>query len=723
MNDPSRDEINDRYNAAIVRWILIRLERLAAETTPPKSGKRIERILPRGFCARLWGSPSKIVIEHEPPKSHPIPSEEEEKSAQESLEEIERETEPNKSPLFEHLANQLGLIPSEKDILRLCFAAEISTRIGTLCAQCMDDPNRPYPTFALARKLFTHFDWRALTPESPLRRWQLVEIQQPAATPLIYAALRIDERILHFLKGWQRLDERLLGIVHPMPTNEKGIRSSLQDNLQRILLEWQVADQSKRNWPIARLLGTDPVSKTRLASEIAQRMKRSLFQLPIEQLPTNPVDVDWFAKVWHRESILYSLMLYIDAEEFLVGPETGSPRIAAIHRLLSRIDGGLFFASRDTSIPLDSNSLFVDVSSPTAEEQFETWKTFLPKFDESIPGQLSTQFSLDEEAIGIIVRHVASTKPPAKDVFDRLWAECRIQTRPRLDGLVQRIDSKAKWEDLFLPENSDRQLHQLTDQVRNRWQVYHQWGLSEHLNRGLGISALFAGESGTGKTMAAEVIANDLNLDLFRIDLSSVISKFVGETEKNLCKLFDRFENSGAVLFCDECDALFGKRTEVKDAHDRYANIEVSYLLQRLESYRGLAILATNHRGALDQAFLRRLRFVVTFERPKEALREKIWRHLLPPKEKCKTPHIPSEDLNYSWLAKWDLTGGEIQNVVVNASFLAVGRDQEAVTMQDLRDALQSESQKLNRPFRVTELPKPTRRERKIAELQPKGGS
>ena len=182
--------------------------------------------------------------------------------------------------------------------------------------------------------------------------------------------------------------------------------------------------------------------------------------------------------------------------------------------------------------------------------------------------------------------------------------------------LAERIEPIATWDDIVLPDYEMGLLHQIADQVEQRSKVYDEWGFREKMNRGLGISALFAGESGTGKTMAAEVIANELRLNLYRIDLSAVVSKYIGETEKNLRRLFDAAEDGGAILFFDEADALFGKRSEVKDSHDRYANIEINYLLQRMEAYRGLAILATNMKSALDHAFLRRLRFIVNFPFP-----------------------------------------------------------------------------------------------------------
>jgi len=276
-----------------------------------------------------------------------------------------------------------------------------------------------------------------------------------------------------------------------------------------------------------------------------------------------------------------------------------------------------------------------------------------------------------------------------RTLHERLWDECLASTRPRLDELAQRLDAKAKWADLVLPAQELNLLQQIAAQVSQRAKVYEEWGFGARMNRGLGISALFAGDSGTGKTMAAEVIANDLRLNLYRIDLSAVVSKYIGETEKNLRRLFDAAEDGGAILFFDEADALFGKRSEVKDSHDRYANIEINYLLQRLESYRGLAILATNMKNALDAAFTRRLRFIVNFPFPGFAERRLIWRDVFP-------KQALTRGLDIDRLARLNLTGGNIHNVALNAAFLAA-RANKPVTMPLIFEAARAEFGKLER--------------------------
>jgi SpoVK/Ycf46/Vps4 family AAA+-type ATPase len=279
-----------------------------------------------------------------------------------------------------------------------------------------------------------------------------------------------------------------------------------------------------------------------------------------------------------------------------------------------------------------------------------------------------------------------------------IWDLCRRRLRSALDGLASRIDSNLTWDDLVLPAAQKAILHVLAGQLRQRSLVYEQWGFAAKSQRGLGISALFYGPSGVGKTMAAEVLAGELKLDLYHIDLSRVVSKYIGQTEANLRRVFDAAEENGAILLFDEADSLFGVRSQVKDSHDRYANIEVSYLLQRMESYRGLAILTTNMRQALDQAFLRRIRFSVEFPFPNAAQRAQIWQGVFPAATR-------TEGLDFERLAHLRIAGGSIRNIALNAAFLAAegGGDQPTVRMSHLQQAAQSEYAKLERRLTPTE--------------------
>jgi SpoVK/Ycf46/Vps4 family AAA+-type ATPase len=277
-----------------------------------------------------------------------------------------------------------------------------------------------------------------------------------------------------------------------------------------------------------------------------------------------------------------------------------------------------------------------------------------------------------------------------------LWNVCRSFSRPRLEDLAQRLVPGAGWDDIVLPEFQMLTLRQIASQVRRRMKVYEKWGFAAKGRRGLGVSALFTGESGVGKTLAAEVLAHDLELDLYRVDVSAVVSKYIGETSKNVKQVFDAAEEGGVLLLFDEADALFGKRGEVKDSHDRYANIDVAYLLQRMEAYQGLAILTTNMKTSVDRAFQRRLRFTVNFPFPDAAQREAIWSRIFP-------AQTPTRGLDPRKLSQLNLAGGNIRNIALNAAFLAAESD-GPVEMAHVLQAARLEAQKIERPLSEAEI-------------------
>jgi SpoVK/Ycf46/Vps4 family AAA+-type ATPase len=362
-----------------------------------------------------------------------------------------------------------------------------------------------------------------------------------------------------------------------------------------------------------------------------------------------------------------------------------------------------------------------EVTQPTATEQRQLWQQSLKAVldaENAEPNgtairtqidKLVSHFSLSPLAIQTVcdqslAQQSASACPPHSSecltahltLVEHLWRNCLSYARPKLEELAQPIRTQVTWDDLVLPDKEKQILQTITAQVRQRAKVYEKWGFANKGQRGLGISVLFAGSSGTGKTLAAEVLANELHLDLYRIDISSVVSKYIGETEKNLRRIFDAAEMGGAILLFDEADALFGKRSEVKDSHDRYANMEVAYLLQRMEAYRGLAILTTNLKNSLDQAFLRRLRFVVQFPFPDAVQRAEIWQRVFP-------KLTPTENLSYHKLARLSVPGGNIRNIALNAAFLAADAD-SPVQMQHILQSAQSEYIKLERPLTEAEI-------------------
>jgi hypothetical protein len=608
------------------------------------------------------------------------------------------------------LAHRLGLSRFEQEILLLCLGIELDTRLPTLCAQAQDDPNRPFPTFALAMALFDDPAWDALSPERALRYWQLIEINQPDAQPLTTSALRVDERVLNYAKGLNYLDDRLTPLLAPFDVKQDDDPLPPSQETAVTQIVGHVQHNHANGAPLTvQLLGLDNLSKQMAAQRAAAELGLHLNRLPAELLPNDPSQLEKMARLWQRESILLPLALYLDAHETDGDPAPG--QTPPLQRFLTRSQGIFFLASRELRPGLGAAATAVEIHRPTPAEQQAIWQEVLTVNSEQLTvnsdgsngwiaegsALLAGQFNLNAATIRQIGRS-ALTDPnlQSPSPIPQLWDACLTNTRPRLDQLAQRIDPKATWDEIVLSDELAGLLRQIAIQVRHRNTVYDAWGFREKMSRGLGLSALFAGESGTGKTMAAEVLANELELNLYRIDLSAVVSKYIGETEKNLRRLFDAAEDGGVILFFDEADALFGKRTEVKDSHDRYANIEVNYLLQRMEAYRGLAILATNRKSALDAAFLRRLRFVVNFAFPDLAQRRAIWQRILP-------PQTPRADLDFDHLARLNLTGGSIQNVALSAAFLAAQRN-EPVTMPLLLEAARAELRKMERPLRERDL-------------------
>jgi len=586
------------------------------------------------------------------------------------------------------LGQRFGMTPFELDVLLLCIGFELDTRIGALCARAHDDPHRAHPTFALALTLFDDSAWDVTSLERPLRRWQFIEVEKRSALPLALSPLRSDTRTVDFIKGFNRLDERLSALADSLPQVEE---ETLPPS-QRSLVDHVVSAFSRDRFDAAEtvaLVGPDTGAKLRIVAAAANRLGRDAWRVKSAWLPPGPNEVDDVARLWQREALLSPMLLVLDAED--VSDEREAEGARAARRFLARIATGVALMTPSAWAAKDEPPITLDVRAPTPGEQLDAWNRVLDCTPETsrLASQLTAQFSLDIATIERIANLVSAET--SENTAERIWTECSALLRPRLDLLAQHIDVKAAWDDIVLPAEQEAQLRQIASQVRGRHIVYQEWGFAERMSRGLGISALFAGDSGTGKTMAAEVLASELRLPLYRIDLSAVVSKYIGETEKNLRALFDAADAGGFILFFDEADALFGKRSEVRDSHDRYANIEVNYLLQRIEAYRGLAILATNAKAALDAAFMRRLRFIVNFPHPGLPDRRRIW-------EKSFTAKVPVEDLELDRLAHFNATGGIIHNASLSAAFAAAA-DGGVVTTPLVLTSLKAEYRKLNRPI------------------------
>ena len=600
-------------------------------------------------------------------------------------------------PALVALTRRVGLTRFERDVLLLGIAAELSSAVGEACAALQRAPERRYPTATVAITVFENPSWDLFSPERPLRRLRLVDLAARAHESLIESPIRVDDRVVSQIKGLSYLDERLAPYLEALPPlpSDVPLSPSQAQALERVM--GHLTGPAERGAGVVQLVGVDGPSKELIAQNVAARARLPLYRLEADLLPRQTAEADTFIRLWQREMVLTPAVLLVDAQE----RERETPaeaEVSDLGRYLRRMAGALLVSTRDRLPRLGPRFPAVEIATPTPDEQRETWGSALGASEAELPAQLSSQFNLDGRAIRTLAaaakaRATNGGEPRAlgRDLATDLWRSCRKTLRVRLDNLAQPIEPKATFDAIVLPPAELEVLHQISAQVRNRSHVYEGWGFAARSTRGLGISALFHGESGTGKTMAAEVIANDLDLDLYRIDLSAVVSKYIGETEKNLRRLFDAAEYSGAILFFDEADALFGKRSEVKDSHDRYANIETNYLLQRIESYRGLAILATNFKAAFDPAFFRRLRFMVAFPFPSVAQRKEIWQKVFP-----KEAAVGA--LDYDWLAKLNLTGGVIYNVALGAAFLAADARTQ-VSMPLVVKAARAELKKLDRPI------------------------
>jgi hypothetical protein len=579
---------------------------------------------------------------------------------------------------LELLGDRLGLSRFERLVLMLAAATELDPGIAARCAEANGNPMEAYPTLALALAMLPGATWDVVSPQRPLRYWRLIELDEPRPLALTATRMRIDERIVSFLKGLNVMDERLTPLVRPVSAS---LPPGLPATHERAVAEIVVAlteEGSGEHPPVVELVGTDPAVRRGLAACAAQRLGRELYEVTPERVPQSPRELSDLIRLWERETLLLPVFLYGDTAE------TTREDAAGICTLFEQVRGHVLLGCRELQ-PLRSRRLrVVDTPRPSSAEQEVLWRELAAgdtvardtgagdtvAVDAGAAARLAAQFDLSQLVIADVVRQVTHSGAGAGG----LWAACRAQTRPRLDTLARRVEPVADWDDLVLPDAERTLLRHLVDQVRGRGTVLRSWGMAERVTRGSAVTALFAGGSGTGKTLAAEVIAHELELDMYRVDLAGVVSKYIGETEQNLRRVFDAAEEGGALLVFDEADALFGKRSEVKDSHDRYANIEVSYLLARMEDYRGVAILATNLRHALDDAFVRRLRFIITFPFPGSAERARLWARAFP-------AHAPVAELDIGRLARLAASGGMIRNIALNAAFCAAGRGTE-VTME-----------------------------------------
>jgi ATPase family associated with various cellular activities (AAA) len=611
-----------------------------------------------------------------------------------------------------HLRQLFGLNQFEADALLVCLAVEVDLRYERLYAYLHDDVTQKRPSVDVVLSLLTpSVETRIeaskyFTANAPLFRHRLLEmVEDPSRPqpPLLAKYLKVDGRIAQYLLGSDELDDRIAPYAAVREPHACLDTLLVLDDITRRVVEF-VRSDLPTSGVIVYLRGPYGVGRQSTAAAVCKEEDVRLLVVDLERLGS---DGDSSAAralgFLQREAKLQRAAVYWRGFDTLLQEEKKGLFRTFQSALKDRpaltfLDGERLWEPADAL--RGAPFVCVDLQKPTFSERSRIWAAALngrsPVDLRMDISALSSKFKFtggqikDAAATAENLARFRDGKSAAITLAD-LYEACRLHSNQRLAVLAQKTTPKYAWNDIVLPVDRLNQLREIRNHVKYRERVYEQWGFDRKLSLGKGLSILFAGPSGTGKTMAADIIAGELALDLYRIDLSTVVSKYIGETEKNLSQIFSEAETSNSILFFDEADALFGKRSEVKDAHDRYANVETAYLLQRMEQYEGVVILATNFRKNMDEAFVRRLHFTVEFPFPNEEDRYRIWEDVWPKD----TPRDPG--LNLAFMARrFQITGGNIRNIALAAAFLAAD-DSGVVGMHHLIRATQREYQKMGK--------------------------
>jgi hypothetical protein len=602
-----------------------------------------------------------------------------------------------------HLATAFGLDRFDLDAFLICLAPALDLRYERLYSYLQDDVTRKRPSVNLVLDLLgetgperllrlSHF-----TDDAPLSRHHLLERISESASGtfhLLSQTLTPDETIV----AW------LLGKYQPqadLHTHVTLLRPRADINQADELLAgeaWPRLERLVGEWPVVVFYGPDQVSQQAAARLCATRLGRPLLAVDLAgalQAGFSPLHA---LRLTLRDARLTGAVPHLfNWDACLAEKGTPSPDVLAelcAYPDLTIISGRA--AWQPEGIDRERSLLWLEFPVSSYDRRYALWQHFLNQTEldgevdlASLAGQFALTSGQIRDAVASAGDMAAQHGRPLRN--QDLFAAARAHSNPHLASLARKIVPRYTWSDIILPADQLAILREIVATVRGRPLVLGEWGVGQKLVSSAGVTVLFAGPAGTGKTMAAEIIAAELGLDLYKIDLSTVVSKYIGETEKNLERIFNEAQSSNAILFFDEADAIFGKRSEVKDAHDRYANIEISYLLQRMEAYDGVTMLATNLRANLDEAFTRRLQFAVDFPFPDEADRLRIWQTLFP-------PGVPRAlELDFDLLARrFKFAGGNIRNVIVSAAYLAAA-DGDRVTMKHLLHCTRRELQKMGR--------------------------
>lgn len=587
-------------------------------------------------------------------------------------------------PPLLRLARMFDLSPFGCHVLIAALAVDLDLRFEVLYSWARNDVTRRRPSVDLTLKLFCEGNRASLSAresfrrDGPLFRHQLLRTsdqQQEREASLLSRSLFVDERIAAFLLDEPVIDPRLAAFTSLSSPSRALSSLRLPESLLAQLQRAACLPQSM----VLFLSGPEGAGKRSAVEALCSVAHRSLLTVDLRQSAAASIPPATLLPLLEREALLCGADLLFEGADALLLENSNLDATGSALDRIQPASGVRVFITGGAPWPNTGSRkcawhLF-EFPVPGFLDRVRLWEDALEQAGAPAVGVdlelLANRFALTAGAIHrasadavrvAAVRGIATAALTTQD-FE---AAARHQSSHGLRRFAQKTDSTAPWDALIVPPHIHRQLRDICTAERHRHTVYSKWGFDQRLSSGKGLNALFAGSSGTGKTMAAGILARELGRDLYRIDLSIVVSKYIGETEKQLSLIFREAKSSNAMLFFDEADALFGKRSEVKDAHDRYANVEISYLLQKMEEYEGIVILATNLRRNMDEAFTRRMHHIVEFPFPDAEHREKIWRNILPPAAPV------AADLNFGFLARqFELAGGSIRNIALAAAFLA----------------------------------------------------
>lgn len=620
-------------------------------------------------------------------------------------------------PFFE-LSRIFQLTPFEMDIVLVCLAPEIDLKYEKLYAYLQDDISKKSPSVCLILDLLCGTEEEKINArgcffdQAPLFKFQLLKFTDSSRErPMLSRSLKLDDRIVNFLleqDGWDSGFTSVGELI--IPATDWSYLVMENDKIQQLKrMHEAFFEEDERNRVIFYLKGPYGAGKKLLAEAFCFHMKLPLIIVDMDELTgsDSQPDVEQLVDRLFREALLQPAALYLEHFDRLVSANSREIREShlqnAVVRAIEEYSFITFLAgemSWDSPPRLKKHPIVkIELPIPSFPLRKQLWEMSLnggcSLSSEVDIGEIADKFQFTGGQIRDAVaeaKHSAAMRGTLDGeglIMADLYRGCHAQSNHNLSKMARKIIPHYSWSDIVLPADKFQQLREMCNYVKYRHVVYGEWGFDRKISLGKGLNILFSGTSGTGKTMAAEIIANELKLDFYKIDLSCVVSKYIGETEKNLSAIFKEAETANAVLFFDEADALFGKRSEVKDSHDRYANIEINYLLQKMEEHEGIVILATNFRKNIDEAFTRRIHFSLDFPFPDETYRLDIWHKIFP----SETPK--SNDIDFEFLAKnFKISGGSIKNIALNAAFLAADNSKK-VDIKHIIHAVKREYQKM----------------------------